>query len=71
MIEDPEPDKNTFLVGWDSEKKTVTIEFKCCNHPEEPIGVECIHYTPEKAVFFAQMLLEKVLSIYWSEKEKQ
>lgn len=68
MIQDDWPDKHEFLVGWCPEKGTVTIEFKCCDH-EDKIGVECIHYTPEKAVFLAQMLLEKVLSIYWSKKD--
>ena len=64
------PEGNEFLIGWCPEKGTVTIEFKCCTHEEEA-GVECLHYTPEKAIFMAQMLLEKVLSIYWSKKEKQ
>lgn len=67
---DPEPEKDTLLVGWCPEKGTVTIEFKCCDHKDQENGVECIHYSPEKAVFMAQMLLEKVLSIYWSKKEK-
>jgi len=69
MSEQEDLEKNTLQVGWCPEKGTVTIEFKCCDH-EEPAGIECIHYSPEKALFMAQMLLEKVLSIYWTKKEK-
>lgn len=59
-----------FDVGWDSDKKTITIEYRCCDHEEEH-GKECIHLTPEKAVFMAQLLLQKVLTIYWAKSEEK
>ena len=59
----------SFDIGWCPERKTVTVEYKCCDH-EDP-GMELIHLTPEKAIFLANLLLEKVLAVYWTQEEKK
>lgn len=56
-----------FEIGWCPERGTVTIEYPCCEHTDP--GIEGIHFTPEKAVFLARMILEKVSDIYWSKRE--
>ena len=59
-------EKGIFDIGWDEKRGTVTIEYDCCTHLDP--GQECVHLTPEKAVFLAQLILEKVLNIWWSKK---
>jgi len=59
-----------FDVGVCYDRKTVTVDYKCCDGNHEP-GVEIVHLTPEKAVYMANLLLEKVLNLYWTKKEEK
>lgn len=72
MISDNEKNgENSFFdIGACYEHGTVTVEYDCCDGTHEH-GKECIHFTPEKAVFLAYALLEKVLNLHWAKKEEK
>lgn len=64
-------EEGTFDIGVCYERKTVTVEYHCCSHLGTEIGTEIVHFTPEKAVFMAHLLLEKVLNLYWTKEEEK